>query len=512
MNKRLEQYKELLQVLPRNNVKNSRVYLKKATLMKQAATIYKDELLKDIKRRYQSIVIEQDNEEIKLLENYLEDMKKNLYLLSDFNDSYEKSNLNVTLYDLKKFYKNDLTKVNQDIQVSIEKFLLVGVKLGPSDFTYGEEVEEYMKLFFQEENPDSENLKASFDKLYWKSPELIEHIYLNFRYLYFSYKKKFEKYYANKLKDVQITDKDKYLKEYQNYLAKYLLLKSSDAKILQDQFLDGTLDIKEYDDAKISKLRESLILKETNQAELDDNFLKLSYTLFEYKNYLRFKKIIEEIKKIHEDKGNKSLTKSILKKISKCEKKIKKMNKKIRFRKRFKGPEAPVAKFYSIIDANLVELKDLYNDYDDAKFKEKISTSLNEESTLLDVLVLAISYKNNLAKILKIDNEDMTDSDILKEERALTEFIFYPNNTIINNITIDDTRDLVTIIFDKYKLMNINVTNEQLEEANLDSVISMVNKILINSYINRSNIKYIDLNSACEMKKILEKEEKEVKE
>ena len=29
MNKRIEHYKELLQVLPRNNVKNSKVYLEK---------------------------------------------------------------------------------------------------------------------------------------------------------------------------------------------------------------------------------------------------------------------------------------------------------------------------------------------------------------------------------------------------------------------------------------------------------------------------------------------------
>ena len=61
MNKRLEQYKELLQVLPRNNVKNSRAYLKKATLMKQAATEYKNELLLDIQKRYSAIVIQNDN-------------------------------------------------------------------------------------------------------------------------------------------------------------------------------------------------------------------------------------------------------------------------------------------------------------------------------------------------------------------------------------------------------------------------------------------------------------------
>ena len=54
--------------------------------------------------------------------------------------------------------------------------------------------------------------------------------------------------------------------------------------------------------------------------------------------------------------------------------------------------------------------------------------------------------------------------------------------------------------------MGINITNEQLEETNLDSTINMINKILIGDYIKHSNLKYVDLNNIVEMKKILEKE------
>ena len=54
--------------------------------------------------------------------------------------------------------------------------------------------------------------------------------------------------------------------------------------------------------------------------------------------------------------------------------------------------------------------------------------------------------------------------------------------------------------------MNVNLTLEQLEDVNIDNIISTVNKVLVNTYINKSNIKYSDLNNACDMKKILEKE------
>ena len=57
MNKTIEHYKELLNLLPRNNVKNSRIYMKKAKIMRQTAIEFKRELVQDIKKRYTSVVI-----------------------------------------------------------------------------------------------------------------------------------------------------------------------------------------------------------------------------------------------------------------------------------------------------------------------------------------------------------------------------------------------------------------------------------------------------------------------
>ncbi len=496
MNKRIEHYKELLQVLPRNNVKNSKIYLEKATFMKEAAIEYKNELINEIKKRYVNLLVTNENEEIKILENYLGDKKDFLYLL-DNNESYEKSSLNESLYAIQKFYKNDLVKVNQDISVAIKKFNLVGVTLKPSDFTYGKEIEEYMTEFLKENNPESNILKELFDKLYWKNPGLIENIYLNFRYLYFKYKKNFDRYYDNKKENINL-NLESFMTEYK----KYLSIKNKDIKLLQDKILNGELDIKDYEENKIEKTKDGLFLKRTTKEIDDEIIIKLSNTLQEYKNYLRFKTIIEEIKLIYEDKSNKSLTKSILKNIAKCEKKIKKANRKF-----FKLKEE---KKSLIINSNIEELKNYYKEYDESKFKEKVATSLNDNSTLLDILKLINSYKINLINILKKNNEEITDQEIDLEEKALKEFIFNPNNTFVNNTTIKDTRDITTIILDKYKLMNINLTNEQLEDTNLDNLISMVNKIMISNTISSSSLKFEDLNSLCEMKKILDKENIEI--
>ena len=493
MNKRIDHYKELLQILPRNNVKNSREYMKKAVLMKEAVEAYKKELVNSIKKRYTSIVITAENEELKSLGNYLEDIKSKLYLLGK-NDSYEKSSLDETLYNLKKFYNDDLVNVNKNIDTALTKFMVVGVNLTEKDFNYGTEVEEYMKVFFQEKNPESNNLKETFDKIYWKCPNLIEKIYLNFRYLFFKNKKIFEKYYDKKIKEANLN-----VTLINDNYKKYLDLNESDIKTIQDKFLNNILDVKEYDDSKISKLKETLVTKNLTEDEQNENILKLSHTLHEYKNYIIFKDVIEEIKKLYAEKNNnKNLTKGILKKISKCEKKIKKANRTFLKLKEEKKN--------NIIANNIKELKELYNEYDDAKFKEKIATELNDNSTLLDILNILNSYKINFQKILKTINPEISNNEIISEENKLQDFIIYPYNSLINNVTINDQREITTIILDKYKLMNVNLTLEQLEDVNIDNIISTVNKVLVNTYINKSNIKYSDLNNACDMKKILEKE------
>ena len=501
MSKKIDQYKELLQVLPRTNVKNSREYKKKALVMKQEMQEKKEAVLKEIKKRYLGIIVTDENHEIETLKEYLTKSERNLLFLNPYNDSYEKTNLNEVLYDLRKFYQNDLTKVNNDIKIALDYFSTVGVNLTEKDFNYGIDVETYMKVFFQYEDKNSDKIHEVFDKLYWKCPNLIEYINICLRHLYTKNKKAFEEYCSNQVKEITLEKEEEH---YKYMYADYLQQSSSDIKILQDKFLEGELDIKEYEDSKVAKLKSSILLKEDENDDQTGNILKLSYSLYEYKKCLEFKNIIDKVKAIYQDKANKSLTKSILKNISKCEKKIKKANKKIRFKRMLHKDKAKVDKFYNIINTNLLELKDLYKNYDEAKFKEIIATRLNDNSTLLEALKIVYSYKIDFGKLLKEDNEEITNQEIDEKLKDLKDFILYPNNNLITNITITDNRDMILIVLDKYKLMNISLTAEQLEETSIDGLISIVDKILVNYYINKSSQSFSNLNDACDIKKVLD--------
>ena len=502
--KKIDDFKELLSVLPRNNIKNSRVYYKKAVMMREEATRFKAKIIKEIGKRYKMSLIQDENEDLNLLRNKVIETKKNLYLIDKFNESYEKSSLDLLLYRIKKFYKNDLNRVNEDIEEILKRFEEVGAKLTSQDFFYCSETNTYMNEYFNHRD-DAIYMREVFDRIYWKEPDIIDHIYLNFRYLYTKNKKHFDKYYNTCLKDHGINNKDEYFKEYQTDLWNYLLLKNENIKIIQDKFINGELEIKDYEDSKTDKIESSLIVGEMSDAIRMDSLNKLSYTLYEYKNYLKYKYIIGEIKNIYSAKeANKNLTKSIIKEINKHEGKIVKFAKKGILKKKYN--QDAIDKFNILINAEIEELKKLYVDYDEARFKEKIAKLLNDNSSLLDALKIALSYKINLFNILKLQNKDKTDQEMMDEIFDIEEFTYYPNITFLSNISIKNERDISLIILDKYKLMNINITSDALEESSLDSTISNVSKVVIKNNMKKNNISYSDFSSASEMKKILDKE------
>ena len=505
--KKIDDFKELLNVLPRNNVKNSRVYYKKAVTMKEEATRFKQSLLKEIDKRYNSLIIKDENEDLISIRDKVLDTKKNLYLLNKYNDSYEKSSLDLLLYRIKKFYKNDLNRVNEDIEDVIDRFNQVGISLTGKDFFYGEEVNLYMNDYFVNKD-NAIHMREVFDKLYWKEPDIILHIYLNFRYLYFKNIKTFDKYYKNRLVEYNMTKKDEYFKEYQNDLWNYLLLKESNIKLIEDRFINGELEIKDYEDAKTDKIESSLVIGEMSDSLRMDSLNKLSYTLYEYKNYLKYKYIIDEIKNIYASKeANKNLTKTILKNLSKHEGKLSKLGKKITSKGIFgKKKDNSNDKINNLMNVEIDEINKLYEEYDEAKFKEKIANMLNDNSSLLDALNIGLAFKINLFNILKIENSEKTDQEMEDEVFNIEEFSYYPNITFLSNISIKEERDISTIILDKYKLMNINIGAESLEDSNLDSFISNVNKVVIKNYMKKNNIDFSAFSSACDMKKILDKE------
>ena len=147
--------------------------------------------------------------------------------------------------------------------------------------------------------------------------------------------------------------------------------------------------------------------------------------------------------------------------------------------------------FYnSVVNEDINKLKTLYDELQDNYFLERVS-SLNDDSTLYDVLYLVASNYNYLNLLMKKNNIESKN-----EYNDLCEFVFYPHINILSNILINDERDIATIIIDRYNLFGFDLNNDLLGKDNLDNIIANVNIIINSIYMNKlgindSRIKFI---------------------
>lgn len=471
---KIELQKEVLAALPRNNNKNNKIYKAKVEEMLKEYQVDKEVVEEEItKRRNRYLSLEDDPNIDKLTKN-IELLLPQIPLLNKYNSSYEKSNLDIILYELGHFYKTDLDKVNKDINRALEVFSLVGIPLSIEDFNYSYYSGNYMKRFLSNEVND-DILKKDFEEIYWKCPDIITHITLNFKYLYYKNKKKFDLYYDHLVKE--LTSK-KVLEEYQELYRNRSTLIRNNAYILQNNFIEGKLNISDYSLDKVSKAYK-YVIEFSPSEKINKDIKKLYHSIIEYKNYLEFDYIINDIKALYKDKDKyKNIYSTKKKEIDKLERNIIKKNKKI-FKLVSKNKIDKIDVLNSKVNTNINNLKNLYEELERNYFLERIS-SLEEDTTIYDIFLLVDSNYNYLIELLK--NKDIDISEINK----LRLFVYNPYNYILNNILISEDKDISMLIMDRYNLFGFNLTKDKLDKDNIDNLIKEL-EIILNSIVMNKN-------------------------
>lgn len=464
----IEVSKNILDTLPKNNIKNKNKYKSTLEVTKYNYDVILNSIVKEINKRkdkYSRVYIDETLIE---QENKIKFIKDNLFLLNKYNTPYEKFGFDKILYELNHFYKDDLDKTNSNILECVNLFKNAGINITKDNFIYSEYTYKYMEVLLENSN-DSDKIKQSFETLYWQCSDILKHIELNFKHLYYKYQNAFEKY-ALELKDkfVKIYN-DNVLKVYRNLVLKYDDNESNSLYIYLNKFLNKELNISDYHISKVEKYYEMFTddYKE-NFDKVNEEIKKFSLSSKEYKNYLYFNYIVEDLKKIYKEKDNyKNALKNKLKLISKKEKVL------FLYNKKNKGKEKINIKISNLIN----ELDSLYKELDDDIFNDKVYTYLNEESSIYDALSLACSHYSYIVKCM-IKNEK--EGSFKDEQDKLINFLLSPYNNIITNIAISEEKDLPLIISDRYKLSNIKITKENLLVLdNINEIINIANKIEI---------------------------------
>ena len=490
--------KEILSTLPKNNKKNISKYIDTLTKYKndyfKMSALYKNE----IERRRNSIVNKVSvNKDLDNYKNKVLNLKNNIYLFNDYNSSYEKSGLDKILYNLSYKGNKNLIDLNNDIKKCLDIFKKVGVLLNDSDFKYAPSAYLYMQDYFKYlDNLNDDNLKSSFEKIYWRFPDIIIHIELSFKYLYYKNVKYFDKYYSDLKLKINKDYNNNLIGCYQKEKISYDKLVQGDIYTIFEKFLNKEYSVSDYQENKIRQSIESLTTLniEENYEKISCNVSKLYNSVEEYKSYLEFKYVIDAVKDIYKDKDKyKDVLKNKRKEIDKNEKKLFKINKKIYALLNKENKKQQLDKLYMDSLQVVTSLKGLYDSLENDKFNEQVM-NLSDNFEIVEILKLANSYYIFQADLLLKNNETISLSEIDDSIFKLSDYIISPYNTIITNTDIINDDDLVSVIYNLYNLNNIKVDKESLsDESNLDTFLNSIRKILVFDILNKSLLSIDDI-------------------
>ncbi len=473
--------KEILNVLPQNNARNKAKYLEKVKELKEEYTGLVNQVYNYISMRNSLISSNRVDPTIQELEMKISYLKYNLVYFNKFLDSYEILGLDKLFYELHKYYNSDLESYNDNLAAVIDIFSSVNVSISANDFNFNNNAHTYMCVFFDERSKGNYNslvVRSKFEELFSSEHNMMRYILLNIKHLYYKNINKFEEYINNKRRDI--------LKEYGNSFDNLLnsynqlvmerdrLVNNSKALYL-DKFINKELNTKDFDEDKINKLIDEIYgeNKEVNYELLNNLF----HAIKEYQKINEYRYIFDDINKLKKDNDSyKNIVKNTFKEISKKESIVLKKN----------NPNFLDKILHKNNEDLSSVLEELDNDYENLlvnKYKEDIY-NLSPDANLEEYLALACSIHYLIDVLNRSKMEDVETSSLLNN---IEDLLYSPYNSLINNISYKDIDRINYIIFDKYKLLGVDLNIESLSIDNLDNFIYSINNIVLSRYLKGIN-------------------------
>lgn len=478
----IAEIRENISILPHTKKADKKKYTeylaKNITDYKEKEEYIKEEIIKR-KTKYLEIV---QNPKIKELANLEPDYNK-IMCLSPLASSLNKMRLDINLFKLKYYYKNNINEVNIAIKTIIKIFKEVGLTLTLDDFNYHKYVKEYMKMVFAK-NIDEKTLYTEFEKIYWACPEIITIIRLNFYSIYFNNKKQIDAYYTKTYKEENLNIYiDKLIKQQKEYDT----LTHSDKRFIIDKFLNNELLLNDYTETNITKLFNRYLNDKENEHNYD-NLLKLLLNLKEYKEFTEYKSILETIVNLYKDKNTyQNLYNNKLKEISKNESELFSLNKKLNKKGIFKPKEEKQRELSLKIDTILETLNTEYNELEEISIKDQIYNNIKDDTDLKETLEIVSINIKYFYDFYKEEYTNLTIEELIKLINKLKKYLYTNNLNIISNVKIVDNENICQNITDHYSLLNINITESDLEE-DIDTTIKNINTIITYYDIQKLNL------------------------
>ncbi len=487
---KIEMQKEVLTALPTNNKKNLDKYIK-------CIENYRNEfsgLLNDInieidsrKRMFDGLCV---NSDIDILKREIDELEREMVFVNPYNSSYEKMGLDRVIYDINKFYKFDLEKVNGDILTALNIFKDVGVVLVVDDFDciY---LRDYMKVFFDNiDSLDNAVVKKTFEGIYWECSDLLAYVSSAFRSLYFKYKKRFDSYVANRVKGINEKYKDGIYEEYLRVKNVYNDLVLRDTYLIIDEFRSKNLSFADFSDEKIQRTYDELLCN--NEKSDLEKIKAFYYGLDEFLDYNRVKYLIDDMKVVYAKlKDYKSNTKNLFKQLNKNEKLINKFNRKIDFYKKYHLNYSSLPnKINELIMAN----KGLYDDIDEGLFMDNLRDVNPDDISYIDVIRACYGNYLYLIKCIKKSDDKLSDADINVKVKEVRKVYFNSRLTFLKHLSVLVDKNVNMVISDGYSLSGFRIKPEDFDnESGILLLKQLAYKIIVYNSICESKYSFDDI-------------------
>lgn len=477
----------------------------KITNLLKEVTLYNN-YIKEAINESTNKVIQELEKEVETLQKY-----KKIYLIN--KNFYDALGINRILYridnpDILESFNLDLIRL---IRI-LEKQKIVITK---EDFNYTTYVNKYMTVLLDNIGKEgfTQIMKNTFDGIYWEEHDILDNIAVNIKNIFTKNEKFIKDEAQQKLKDYvvenNINEEEAFKKLYETKI-KLRDLKDTDPIYIKKLFIEEKINPADYNNNQILNTINTLnphfnTFDNNTKNKFFDDVRLCKYELDEYKNYLKYKYLIDDVKKMID---NKNVTASnYQKKEKELQIKTKEHQKLVQKEKKLKDKKEKILKkntstFFkeknkidkvSVIDEELKSLKEFINPLNDNikeitknkdryKFETTLVNTINDESKIDDVLKLFLSSYTILYDSIKGHYEEI--NDIENRIVDFYNFMTYTDKVIINNINFKEYENINNIIEDKYKSLNILLDLNDIENAYKN----------VTTLYNYRNIKYSKIN------------------
>ena len=414
-----------------------------------------------------------------------------VYLVSSINDEILLEELNIII---KKF---------------IDVFKNIGISLNLNDFSYTMFTEKYMQSYLNnidlEQDDFSIKMKESFDEIYWECPDIIMQLKMCLESITSKYKKELSIYTSNSAEELLKEKNIENTEVIEHYVSERSKLEESIAKdeyLNLNLFLNNSKNIDDY--LENSRIRidtfnqfdsnnDYSIMDDDDKEEFNNSIMELANTLHVLKKYYTYEFIIKDLIQRYKNKtNNKELYEQKLKEISNEEKtRIKIYNDYQKANKKgfFKQINKKKLKLLKLrMNEQIKVLNQLYLELNTLEIDVIVEKNANEATTIYELLLLSLNsfyYLENQINNM-IDIQDDKNIQVIIEDYI--KFIYNPHNLFLRRINAFVDYEIEDVIADKYHLLGLNITKEEINKDVIDNILERLDYIVLIQNINNSKI------------------------